>query len=100
MSVHPDRIEAGGDAVAIDWNDGMRQTVSARRLRESCPCAACRSTEGAAAIERVLGGLLAVSITDVQLVGDYALSVSFEPDGHRSGIFPFTLLRSLEGDAP
>jgi DUF971 family protein len=34
-----------------------------------------------------------------RLVGGYALSLTFGPDGHATGIFPFGLLRSLGGDA-
>jgi DUF971 family protein len=36
-----------------------------------------------------------VKITDVGLVGAYAIRLTFAPDAHSTGIYPFTLLRDL-----
>lgn len=91
----PLRIEADESSLAVSWDDGPANVISAETLRAACPCAACREPEGVERVERLLGGLLAVTIGDVSIVGDYALSIGFGPDGHATGIFPYPLLRSL-----
>jgi len=91
----PLRIEAAESSLTVSWDDGPPHVISAETLREACPCAACREPEGAERIAKLLGGLLAVTIGDVSIVGDYALSIGFGPDGHATGIFPYPLLRSL-----
>jgi DUF971 family protein len=80
----------------IEWEDGTRSAYSGEQLRWSCPCAECRGEAG------MPGRLSRVSslhpdelrIRDVTLVGQYALQIAFE-SGHASGIYTFSLLRSL-----
>lgn len=91
----PLRIESAESALTVSWEDGPEHVISAETLRAACPCAACREPEGAERISQLLGGLLAVTIGDVSIVGDYALSIGFGPDGHATGIFPYPLLKSL-----
>jgi DUF971 family protein len=43
----------------------------------------------------VLAGPVAVTIAEAKLVGGYAINFVFAPDGHGTGIYPFTGLRSL-----
>jgi DUF971 family protein len=38
-------------------------------------------------------------IAEARIVGDYALGITFSPDGHGTGIFTYDLLRSLSGAA-
>lgn len=92
----PDRIEVeDGARVTITWDDGAVTELGAGELRAACPCATCREPYGRARTEAVLAGPIEVTITDTRLVGGYALGFVFGPDGHRTGIFPFGLLRSL-----
>ncbi len=37
-------------------------------------------------------------IQDVQLVGSYAINLTFSPDGHATGIFSYPLLREIGED--
>jgi DUF971 family protein len=41
------------------------------------------------------GGSGAISATNAELVGNYALRITFS-DGHASGLFTWTYLRSLD----
>lgn len=68
------------------WDDGATTTITALRLRAACPCAGCR--DGAEHADRA-------TIEDARVVGDYALGVTFGPDHHATGIFPYDLLRDL-----
>ena len=92
----PTRIHADRAAgtLAIDWADGHATVYASEPLRWLCPCAYCRGEAG-------MPGWLdsaptlspeQVQLTDLHLVGNYALSPHWA-DGHRTGYYPFRLLR-------
>ncbi|MBL8863881.1 MAG: DUF971 domain-containing protein [Planctomycetes bacterium] len=80
--------------VEIEWTDGGRSSFAAAALRRACPCARCVNeltgvrTHDPASVPDDL------TQSDLRLVGNYALSMTFS-DGHHTGIFPFGLLRRL-----
>ena len=91
VRIHADR--AAG-SLEIEWQDGHVTRYDATTLRWLCPCAYCRGEAG-------LPGWLdssptltpdQVRLTDVQLVGSYAIAPIWG-DGHGSGFYPFSLLR-------
>lgn len=97
----PERIEVEGKRqVELTWLDGHRQVLSARELRAACPCAACREPDGARRTALVLGGPVPVEIDGAELVGDYAITFTFSPDAHRTGIFSWDYLRELSPEPP
>jgi len=84
------------DRIGFQWPDGASTSVSARSLRLGCPCARCVDEFSGAALldpQTVPEGLTQAG---VELVGNYALSVTFS-DGHRTGIFTWAALRRLSG---
>ena len=83
------RIGVGSKGIDLVWPDGSSATLDAVALRRACPCAACKGSPAVAATAGIAGA---------RVVGDYALAITFSPDGHATGIFPYDLLRSL-GDA-
>ncbi|MDX1690876.1 MAG: DUF971 domain-containing protein [Acidimicrobiia bacterium] len=95
----PQRIEVadGGTVLRLAWEDGASAELSARTLRSACPCASCGEPAGRAALTRLLGADEPVRITGAELVGTYAVSFAFAPDGHGTGIYPFERLRALTG---
>jgi DUF971 family protein len=93
-----------GTGVEIDWRDGHQSSWDFRWLRDACPCATCnteRETTG-----RAIGEPKAKSQDlfalyqapprpdEVTPVGRYALSFKWN-DGHQSGIYSWTYLRSV-----
>ena len=80
--------------VFLEWEDGVRQQLSAGLLRESCPCAGCRELRSSGAV--VVADSAAVTISGAGLVGDYAINFAFQPDNHHTGIYSFDLLRTIE----
>ena len=50
--------------------------------------------------QRLLGSGAEIDVAHASLVGEYALGLTFSPDGHATGIFPFELLRTLSVEAP
>ncbi len=69
-----------------------------KRLREACPCAACKGERG------ILGRMYAlpsgakvpddVKAVGYSMVGRYAISFDWS-DGHSSGIYPYDYLLEL-----
>ena len=95
-SAAPERIEViGGARVVITWDDLTQTTLSAFELRSLCPCAGCREEPGRRQIASLLADQEAVTITDTRLVGAYAVNFIFGPDGHGTGIYPFSSLYEL-----
>jgi DUF971 family protein len=85
----PVRIEVEGGFVAVTWDDGRLDRVPAAMLRAACPCAGCREPGASDRIPEE------ARVVDARLVGGYAVSFTFGPDGHATGIYPYGLLRSL-----
>jgi DUF971 family protein len=90
----PLSVALAADALTLRWSDG-ESTLSATRLREGCRCAPCHSArlrgESVAAHD-------ALTLVDALPIGHYAVQLRFS-DGHERGIYPWTYLRELAGDA-
>lgn len=80
----------------ITWEDGSRTTYTGEKLRWACPCAECRGEAGSPGrLSRVTTlSPDELRISDVTLVGQYALQIAFE-SGHATGLYSFALLRRL-----
>lgn len=97
----PIRIEVDDRTkVTLTWQDGSTTELSAAVLRAACQCAACREPAGMEQTKLVLSGPVPVTIEEAALVGGYAISFVFGPDGHGTGIFPFDNLRELGDQEP
>lgn len=79
----------GGIELIVTWDDERRDHLSAAMLRASCPCAECR----VAVPPLQTTQFEATTILNVAFVGGYAINLSFSPDGHATGIYPYGLLR-------
>lgn len=107
MSEHepyPRSLRATSDELLIEWDDGWKQALSWKRLRENCPCATC--VNQVAAVEPAVANGLPIlapeevqplEATAIRPLGNYAYAITFS-DGHSSGIYTLEYLRSL-GDA-
>jgi prepilin-type processing-associated H-X9-DG protein len=92
----PARIEedAAAREVVITWADGHVSRYTYRLLRYACPCAVCvHEWTGEKLLDpsRVSADIRPKQIAQV---GAYALRFTWS-DGHMTGIYPFSLLRSL-----
>ncbi len=73
----------------IDWDDDSSSSYSHEILRVKCPCADCRGHTPEQA--KIITGKEDVSVTHLELVGNYALRIEFD-DGHNTGLYTFTQL--------
>lgn len=86
-----------GDELAIAWADGTESYLSGELLRRSCPCASCQGepdATGRVVRPKVTYRDNSFVLTRFEPVGGYALQLFFA-DGHNTGIYSFSLLRSL-----
>ena len=92
----PREIHADRQAreLRIEWQDGHLTTYDLTALRWLCPCAFCRGEAGQPGWLDSDPTLTdeQVSLSDVSLVGHYALQ-PWWADGHSSGFYTFALLR-------
>lgn len=77
--------------LAVAWDDGETTRLSAELLR--------RNSRAASAVRVAIDGGRPVpnaniQVTDIQLIGGYAVQLSFS-DGHDRGIYPWSYLREL-----
>jgi DUF971 family protein len=95
-SQRPGRIHADRAArtLEIDWADGHRTSYDFETLRWMCPCAFCRGEAGQPGWLDSGPTLTEdqVTLTDLALVGQYALAPTWA-DGHHTGYYTFRLLR-------
>jgi DUF971 family protein len=92
----PDEIvvRAGRSQLVLVFARGSF-AIGAPRLRAACRCADCRRERIDGDADADAGG---ATIAEVSLVGDHALNIVFS-DGHDRGIYPWSYLRELAGDA-
>lgn len=75
--------------LAITFDDGAAFRIPAELLRVESPSA---EVQGHAPHEKVtVAAKRAVRITEVEMVGNYAIRLTFS-DGHSTGIYPWALL--------
>jgi DUF971 family protein len=85
------RVASTRDRLAIVWNDGRQDALDAATLRRNCQSAGAKRLRLDNLDVSPASGL---AITDVRLVGSYAINIVFS-DGQARGIYPWALLRSL-----
>lgn len=93
-----------GRALEIRWSDGWCQPLTARQLRDHCPCATCREkkvadrkkTDSGVRSLQILSAAELQPLTVVQMTpaGNYAYNIHFS-DGHTSGVYTLEYLREL-----
>ncbi len=90
------RLEKGGEALRVSFEDGAGFTLGAEYLRVRSPSA---EVQGHSAEQRkTIGGKRNVKILDVAPVGNYAVRLQFD-DMHDTGIYTWRYLRDLGATA-
>jgi DUF971 family protein len=91
-------LSSDQQTLSLTWDDGKVTQVTARLLRQSCPCAECVeewSGKRTFDVEKIPPTL---KVLEAAPVGNYALSFVFS-DAHRIGIFNWSYLRELSDKA-
>ena len=92
--------ESINDLMLFKWDDGLESYINLKTLREKCPCANCSGESD------VFGNVYkgADSTPDLKKkyiidgyinIGHYAIRIMWG-DGHNSGIYSFTFLKSFD----
>ncbi|TME20575.1 MAG: DUF971 domain-containing protein [Chloroflexi bacterium] len=88
-------LDRQSQVLIVEWEDGHRSAYAGGMLRWACPCAECRGEGGPGRLDK-LSELSPdeLELTDVALIGRYALSFGFK-SGHSTGIYTFRYLRGI-----
>lgn len=99
-SVQPLKIQLDKSErrLVIVWSDGFRNSFPWAFLRAHCPSAGEKVAREDANPLAVLNKVPSSELTNVRLVGTYALGLDWA-DGHNAGIYTWEYLRNL-GDDP
>ena len=79
----------------ISWSDGAPRRIGARQLRCECGCAGCVDERTGVRMLDVSSVPDDIGITHIELVGNYALKLSFS-DGHDTGIYSWDRLDRMK----
>lgn len=99
-SLSPRSLKNDGQALVIEWSDGITHRLPWKLLRDCCPCATCRMQHNVPPAPKPLLSVLPLAEArplapvSVRPMGNYAYSIAFS-DGHNTGIYPLELLREL-----
>ena len=88
-----------GNELALRWTDGTENYLPLDFLRKRCPCALCSGEKDLLGNVVYRGeaklGPKSVQLKRCSIVGGYGLQPEWM-DGHASGIYSFSYLRSLD----
>lgn len=92
------KVKLAEQQLVIEWKDGRRSVYTLGHLRRVCPCATCRTDreqQSSNPLRILKFNPEGVRVTSAALVGNYAIRFEWS-DGHKTGIFDFRFLRSLD----
>lgn len=86
------RVAKDRKMLTVNWNDGQTHALPAEMLRVMSPSA---EVQGHSPDQRkVVGGKRDVGIMQMDMVGNYAVRITFD-DMHSTGIYSWPYLREL-----
>ena len=94
MIIEPSAVDVAPEGIYIEWKDSHKSFFPSKYLRINCGCAQCveewtrRQLLDPATVPHDIQAL------DYMHVGRYALQFLWS-DAHSTGIYPYTMLRSL-----
>lgn len=80
--------------LGIVWSDGARGSIPLRELRLACPCALCIDEHTGEKLLKPEQVPQNIALESLLSVGRYAAGFLWS-DGHKTGIYPYPLLRKL-----
>jgi DUF971 family protein len=100
MTLTLENMTVIGSELALKWSDGVESYLPMEFLRKHCPCAVCAGETDL--LGQVFKGETVFTARSFQLqrcvqVGGYAIQPEWG-DGHHSGIYSYSYLRSLTPD--
>ena len=88
------KLDKPARVLVVVWSDGLYCRYPWALLRAHCPSAGERTAREQADPLAILKQIPSNDLSDIRLVGNYALSLTWA-DGHRAGIYTWEHLRRL-----
>ena len=89
------KLKRAEGVLEITWGDAAPRRYLAKRLRCECGCAGCVDERTGVRALDVNAVSVDIGITQFELVGNYALKLSFS-DGHDTGIYTWDRLDGMK----
>ena len=89
------KLKRAEGILEISWSDETPRRYDAKRLRCECRCAGCVDERTGVRTLDVNSVPDDIGMTDIELVGNYALKLSFS-DGHDTGIYTWDRLDQMK----
>ena len=90
-----------GETIHIAFDDGFETDISAKTLRENCPCAGCKGEEVLLHKYVVQNPipltLKSFELEKAEMVGNYAIQLYWK-DGHNTGLYNWEYLREISAE--
>lgn len=90
----PVKVELQETSLKLTWEDGTSSNVAYVVLRLNCGCARCVNEMTSTRLIRIVDIPKDICIIDYLVIGNYALQFLWS-DGHETGIYPYSHIRSL-----
>jgi DUF971 family protein len=88
------KVKKAEGVLEVTWGESRPARIAIHALRCSCGCAACVDEHTGMKILDDSAVPAEVGVTDMRLVGNYAVQFVFT-DGHDTGLFTWDHLRAL-----
>ena len=89
------RLKRAEGMLEVTWSDEEPRRLDVRQLRCACACAGCVDEMTSVRTLDVNAVPEDIAITDMQLVGNYAVKFVFS-DGHDTGIYSWDRLYKMQ----
>ena len=106
MELRPEHLDLERErGLTISWNDDSSTFYPVGWLRRMSPSAEQRALREEMARNPLTvlptkpGNDAPLTVADAELIGNYAIRIRFS-DGHDTGIYSWTYLKSIDPDAP
>lgn len=94
----PKKISVEEGFLTIKWNPNLIDKVKLANIRKTCPCANCANDRSAESETYIpIYDDIQLKVEHIELVGTYAIKIVWG-DGHDSGIYRFSQLKTLAGN--
>ncbi len=94
----PTKIKVEENKLKIEWDDGSKDEIGLKYLRDQCPCANCQGEnilfKKVKPIQIFSDEEKKYKIVKIDIQGNYAIQITWA-DGHNTGIYPWEYLKEL-----
>ncbi len=94
----PKKLKVEDQKLKIEWDDGSKDEIGLKYLRDQCPCANCQGEnillKKVKPIQIFSDDEVKYKILKLDVLGNYAVQIHWA-DGHNTGVYTWEYLKEL-----